>query len=233
MRLVLCDDHALFLEALGTALRAHGVDVVGVAPDPEVAAIVVAAAAPDICLLDVGFPGGDGIAAIDGISQAGPRTTVVMLSAASDAQLVAAALAAGARGFLSKTLDLQVILASLERVMNGEIVVLAPHTARSVVPDMRRRDVGENMLLEYLTDRERDVLRRMMRGDSTDEIAAALGTARSTTRTHIQNVLAKLGAHSRQEAVAFAARHGISPLPLPVDGEMVFSGAVETGTPSG
>ena len=233
MRLVLCDDHALFVEAMAAALHAHGVDVVGVAPEPELATVVVAAVAPDICLLDVGFPDEDGVAAVNRILRAAPSTSVVMLSAASDGALIAAALAAGARGFLSKTLDLKVILASLERVMNGEIIVLAAPPPRSVVPGLRKRDGGEGVLLEYLTDREHNVLRRLMRGDNTDEIADALGTARSTTRTHIQNVLAKLGAHSRREAVAFATRHGIQPLPLPGEIEMALSGAAEPGTPTG
>jgi DNA-binding CsgD family transcriptional regulator len=78
------------------------------------------------------------------------------------------------------------------------------------------------MLLEFLTVREHDVLRRLMRGDTTDEIAAALGTARSTARTHIQNLLAKLGTHSRREAVVFAARQGIQPLPLRNERALTF-----------
>jgi two-component system nitrate/nitrite response regulator NarL len=93
------------------------------------------------------------------------------------------------------------------------------------------RQPAESMLLKYLTDRERDVLRRLMRGDSTDDIAGALGTARSTTRTHIQNVLAKLGAHSRREAVAFAARQGITPLPLPSAMGMAMSGPAYPAAP--
>ena len=232
MRVVLCDDHALFVEAMGAALRAHGVDVVGIAGEPESAVVVAAGVASDICLLDVGFPGDDGIAAIDRILRAAPNASVVMMSAASDASSIAAALAAGARGFLSKTLDLEVVLTSLERVLSGEIVVLASSPVQSLVPSPRKRSAGEGMLLDYLTDRELDVLRRLMRGDSTTKIAESLGTARSTTRTHIQNVLAKLGAHSRREAVAFAVRHGISPLALASEVDMVLSGAAD-GIPMG
>jgi two-component system nitrate/nitrite response regulator NarL len=214
MRLVLCDDHALFVEAMAAALRAHGVDVVAVRSQPTLLIPVVETVAPDICLLDVGFPTEDGIAAIGHILRASPNTVVVMCSAATDGSVIAGALAAGAHGFLSKALDLAVIVATLERVLHGEIVVLSSRPARPGVPEQRKRDVGDAMLLGYLTGREHDVLRRLMRGDTTDEIAEALGTARSTARTHIQNILAKLGTHSRQEAVVFAARQGIQPLPL-------------------
>jgi two-component system, NarL family, nitrate/nitrite response regulator NarL len=217
MKLVLCDDHGLFVEAMAAALRAHGVDVAAVCSQPALLVPLAETVAPDICLLDVSFPDEDGIAAIGRILRACPTTSVVMCSAATDASAIAAALAAGARGFLSKTLDLAVIVAALARVGEGEIVVLSSRPARPVVPEQRTREAGEGKLLGYLTGREHDVLRRLMRGDSTDNIADALGTARSTTRTHIQNVLAKLGTHSRREAVAFAARQGIQPLPLPSD----------------
>ncbi|HEY8308919.1 MAG TPA: response regulator transcription factor, partial [Gemmatimonadaceae bacterium] len=120
MRVVLCDDHALFAEAMASALRSRGVDVVAVSSEPALAVVVAAALAPDVCLMDVGFPGEDGIAAIDRILSASPHTCVVMCSACSDRPTIAGALEAGARGYFSKTLDLAVIVSGLDRVMQGE-----------------------------------------------------------------------------------------------------------------
>jgi DNA-binding NarL/FixJ family response regulator len=232
MRVALCDDHALFLEALVAALPSYGIDIVGIAPTPRHTTTIAASGAPDIFLLDVGFPDDDGLSAIGRIRLMSPSTSVVMYSACSDNSVIATALSAGARGFLSKTLDLAVTVAALERIANGEVVVLASHPSARLIPAQRRRDTGESMLLQYLTDRERDVLRRLMRGDSTDEIAAALTMARSTTRTHIQNVLAKLGTHSRRAAVAFAARQGMQPLPVAGDAATSLIGAGVSRAPS-
>jgi DNA-binding NarL/FixJ family response regulator len=187
----------------------------------------VASAAPDVCLLDIGFPDDDGIAATGRILPAAPTTAVVMHSAHSDESLIEAALAAGARGFLSKAVDLAVIVASLGCVMNGEVVVVPSGATRRLIPEQRRRNSGERPMLDYLTGRELDVLRRLMRGDSTDRIADALGTARSTTRSHIQNILAKLGARNRREAVAFATRQGMRPLPAFSERAMALAGAAE------
>src|SRR5690349_17794244 len=99
MRVVLCDDHVLFAQAMAAALRSHGVDVVAVSSRLTPLVAIAETVEADICLLDVGFPNEDGIAAIDRILRAAPQTSVVMCSACSDSSLISEALAAGARGF--------------------------------------------------------------------------------------------------------------------------------------
>ena len=215
MRVLICDDHVLLSQAVAAALRHHGVQVVAVTEEPTAAVLAAVAHVPDICLLDVEFPSADGIEAAARILRVCPATRVVMLSAYLDDRTVQAALAAGARGFLGKTEELPAIVRALDRVMAGELVLPAVRL-RSPGPGVRTLGdaAGEEELLRYLTAREQEVLRRLMHGATTDEIAAALSTARSTARTHIQNVLAKLHAHSRTEAVALALRHGVRSVPV-------------------
>lgn len=207
MRLVLCDDHQLLLDALSTALtqRGHVVEA-AVSSSHEVAA-VVARTDPDICLLDVRFPDGDGVEAARELRQVAPRTKVVILSATADPETVAAASAAGVVGFTHKDQTIDAIVRVLERVNNGEMVqdVEGAGTAR-------RRGAAESdvaRLLRYLTERELEVLERLVAGETTEVIARGLGITVNTARTHVQNVLVKLGAHTRLQAAALVVNAGL------------------------
>ena len=202
MRVLLCDDHQLFAEALGDVLSARGDDVV-LTTSPDRVVDLAQQCQPRVCVMDRSFPEGDvGVDAARRVLQVSPGTAVLMLTGSADAAAARAAIAAGVRGFLRKDEPLPHIVQALDQLAEGLLVVdpavLRPEVCRSAAP-----------LLSTLTAREREVLERMVHGESGQAMATALDVSYSTMRTHVQNVLAKLGVHSQLEAAAFAVEHGL------------------------
>ncbi len=208
MRLLLCDDHTLLLEALAAALTARGHDVVATVTDPAAVAEVAERLAPDVCILDITFPTGDGLEAARELAIRAPATKVLMLSATSDPALVRAAFEAGALGFVQKDESVQEILTALRHLDEGEVAI-DPRLLRLAMREPRPAPAAAGRTADAmrLTARETQVLVHLVAGDTTAEIGRALGVASSTARTHIQNVLIKLGVHSRLQAAAFAVSH--------------------------
>jgi two-component system, NarL family, nitrate/nitrite response regulator NarL len=209
MRLVLCDDHRLLIEAFGTALQAAGHDVVAMATTPEGGYRAVCEQDPDACLLDVVFPHGSGLDAAARIAAARPACRVVMLSGRPDPALVRAALAAGAVGFVRKGDSVAGLLRALSLVGAGEIAV-EPELLRAAVRARSHVPVpASRQRLRFLSARERDALRGVLAGRSTKQIAREMGVSLSTARTHVQSVLTKLGVHSRLQAVALVTKEDL------------------------
>ncbi len=204
MRILLCDNHRLLVEALAEALRRGGHDVVAMTTQPEEALHAAAEYDPDICLLDVIFPGGAGINTIAGI-RATTRSKVLVLSARCDQDAVCAAIAAGAGGFVGKNTGIDEILRSLDQVCAGKVIMPA-ETSLAPSRGPGRPWPPEHAALRFLTNREREALRLIADGESTKEIAQSMQVAYSTARTHVQNVLTKLGVRSRLQAAALVAR---------------------------
>jgi len=204
MRLVVCDDHALILDALGVALSEEGHDVVKTR-SPQEAIDAVREHQPQVCLLDAHYPEGSGIEAIAEIRAASPETKVVLFSGDASLQVVTGAIAAGAAGFVRKDRPLRELLEAIATAARGQLAI-----DPSLLQDsLRARDHGDDQLwmLNFLTDREWQVLRCIVDGLSTVQIAKMLQVRPSTARTHVQNVLAKLGVHSRLQASALVAAH--------------------------
>jgi DNA-binding NarL/FixJ family response regulator len=205
MRVVLCDDHRLFVEPLAAALTVRGhevavvhrpADVVGAAEQHQ----------PDVCVLDLRFPEGDGLDAVAALRSWRPECPVLVLSGSVDVRDLSAAAAAGAAGFLRKDQPITAIFDALDRIAAGREVALPPlprSAARS------EEQIRVRRLVSHLTARERDVLRRLVEAEDTVVIARALGVAPSTARTHLQNVLQKLGVHTRLQAVALVVSAGL------------------------
>jgi two-component system, NarL family, nitrate/nitrite response regulator NarL len=209
MLILLCDDHVLLVEALGSLLRAAG-HTVETAHSPEEAATVVGKTSPDVCVMDVGFPGGSSLDGLAKVRELSPETRVLMLSAVEDPDTIAGAVDLGAAGYVCKDAGVADIIRAVERVYDGE-TVLGPKVARVLA---RRSEVDPEdiqWLVAFLTRREREVLRRIVLGQSTVEMAKSMGISRSTARTHVQNVLQKLGVHSRLQAVAAVSRSQADP----------------------
>lgn len=209
MKLVLCDDHLLLLEALQPALELRGHTVLAAVTTPQEAVAAVVEHQPDVLLVDLYFPDGDsGLRVVAEVSAAVPQTRVVFLSGGSDPEMVRAAVEAGAVGFTRKGRDLGGILRVLDRVMAGETVI-DPDLLRAAVG--RRHEPEEHnirWLAGFLTGREREVLDHIVAGNNTAQMAEAMGIARTTARTHVQSVLTKLGVHSRLQAAT--AMHAAS-----------------------
>jgi two-component system nitrate/nitrite response regulator NarL len=202
VRLVLCDDHVLLLDALESVLARHGHEVVAAVTTPDAALEAVREHRPDVLLLDAYFPEGSGVAAIPQLVEASPGTRIVVLSAAAEPRMVSSAVEAGAVGFARKDRGLDGILRALERVLQGELVIDTELLREVVARPPHDSPEDTQWRARFLTAREREVLDRLLAGQSTADMAREMGIARSTARTHVQNVLQKLGVHSRLQAAA-------------------------------
>lgn len=204
MRLMVCDDHRLLLEALSMALTNSGHTVVATAINPDEAVEAARKYQPDVCLLDVNFPQANGLNAIGRIHEVSPETKVVMLSGSSNRSLVADAIAGGAQGFVGKEKPVGAIVAAVEMAHQGQLAVDLLLLQEVLRP---ARNDDPLWMLKFLTEREWEVMRCIMDGLSTEQIAGQLSVQRSTARTHVQNLLTKLGVHSRLQAAALMAAH--------------------------
>ena len=210
VHVLICDDHRLFADALGVALRGHGYEVVGQTYDPDQAVAVLAEHRVDVCLIDRHFPHADGRDGIRRLRAASPGTVVIMLSASDEPDAAEQALAAGASAFASKSEGIEHIVGLIERARNGEVVP-APGTIAANGSAVGNRSTHE--LGRFLTGRELEVLARLVQGQDTARLAREMGITYATARTHIQNLLTKLGVHSKLEAVAVAMAHQLVDAP--------------------
>ena len=206
MRLVLCDDHRLFAEPFAAALNARGHEVV-LATTPVDGIRAVEEHDPDLFLVDIRFPEGDSFDAIAFVRRRRPSCPIVVLSASVDHRDVTRAELAGAAAFLRKDQAVSAIVDVLGHVANGSGPV--PQPGPSGPPGDRQERRGR-ALIAGLTERERQVLDRLLHAEDTGEIARSLGVATSTVRTHLQSVLLKLGVHNRLEAVNVALEAGLA-----------------------
>jgi two-component system, NarL family, nitrate/nitrite response regulator NarL len=209
VNVVICDDHELFAEALASLLGRRGHRVVAIPTNPTAAVKSVGQVDVDLCIMDLVFPDGCGIDGTRRVREASPPTKVLVLTGAGDDDALASAVAAGACAVVAKDNDSTVLLDAIDRAGRGEAVLPVRVLDRAVHdPDEPRDPV--DMQASFLSSREREVLQLLVDGCSTNGVASRLNITYSTARTHIQNVLTKLGCHSRIEAVALAVGHGVA-----------------------
>jgi DNA-binding NarL/FixJ family response regulator len=213
VRLVVVDDHRLLAEALAAALQLRGHRVLAVGTPVGTAADLVLSRRPEACLLGIAHPGRPGACeVVRRIRQERTEVPVVVMGPVSDLRGVAAAFAAGAAGYVRSDERIEVVERALGRVRSGEAAVV-PELLQAAFENLMRPapepDDEAVRLLRLLTRREVQVLLRIAEGEDTRAIAAAMGIAPSTARTHVQRVLMKLGARTRLEATAVAARTGL------------------------
>ena len=204
MRLVLCDDNLLLGEALAPALAASGHQIAGITTSLSGGLAAIRAHRPDACLLGMGFPGGDGLAGVRAIRQRHPGTAIVILARAADPPLAWEARKLGVAGFLTKDSNVAQITHALDAVAAGGAVFEPPLPSRPVTRTRRRAQ-----RVYALTPREREVLRRIVDGQGTGQMAEEMNIAPSTLRSYVKTLLGKLGTHSRLQAAALASREGL------------------------
>jgi two-component system nitrate/nitrite response regulator NarL len=209
MRVLLCDDHRLFLDVMRPALESRGYTV-DVATSADEAVECFRRHHADVALLDVALRTCSGIDVARRLLALHANLKIVVLTGLTDPAVAQEAVAAGAVGVVYKGQPLTETVQVLEAVMRGATVVNG-HALHH--PAMRRPDNPQQWLAGFLTPREREVLTRLVNGQSTDRIATGMGVGLNTARTHIQSVLTKLGVHSRVEACSFAVRHRIVEVP--------------------
>lgn len=206
MRLVLCDGNRILGEALAVILTARGHQVLAVTTTGSAGVAGVADHQPDVCILGLCVPDpADGLHAARAIRQQQPNTAVLILSGLADPAVWSEVRRIGAAGFLRKDCNVSQIADALDVIAAGGVVVgpTMPHLAGA--PAGRR----SRSLPYVLTPREKEVLRRIVAGESTGQMAREMEIATSTLRTYIKNLLTKLGAHSRLQAAALASREDL------------------------
>jgi DNA-binding NarL/FixJ family response regulator len=216
IRVLLVDDHAMVRRGMRDFLELHDdIDVVGEAVDGSEGVERAMELRPDVVVMDLMMPNLDGIEATGRIKAALPEVEVVALTSFIEEARVVAAIEAGASGFLLKDAEADELAAAIRDAAGGE-VHLDPAIASIVARRMRdggraaaSRAAGEREGMDALTARERDVLARVARGLPNRQIADDLGITERTARTHVSNILAKLGLASRTQAALLAAQHGL------------------------
>jgi DNA-binding NarL/FixJ family response regulator len=213
IRVLVVDDQELVRSGFCVILdAADGITVVGEAANGEAAVSQVAAHEPDVVLMDIRMPGMDGLEAtrlITGGNSAAPK--VVMLTTFDLDDYVYEALRAGASGFLLKDSPRHDLIAAVRAAAAGD-ALLAPSVTRRLIEAFARRPPETSpspSQLASLTARERDVLLMLARGRSNAEIATGLFVSEATVKTHVGNLLAKLGLRDRVQAVILAYETGL------------------------
>lgn len=203
--ILIVDDHRLFADVVAYALEQLGASVVGPVGTAAEAVEMAAAEDPDVVLLDLALPDGDGIDVGRRILALHPETIVLALSASTDPRAATEAVEAGFRGFLPKETRLPTVVEAIQGAIDGRSMVIRPtHT-----PTSFRSGVSASLLAGGLTTREREILELLVAGLGSRAIAEELRISVNTVRTHVQSVLTKLQVHSRLEAAAFAVRHDL------------------------
>jgi DNA-binding NarL/FixJ family response regulator len=218
MRIVICDGHRVFADALASLLGSAGHEVAGTALDLDEATAMLGTEAADACVIDLRVSRSGQRPDISRAVAAVPGTAFVALSGSSDPSSLRHAVAAGVRGVALKGDDFGEFLRVLTEAVSRPGPAAPEHGSPKPAPvilsasaraTLRRSDGVAAGPSQFLTDREREALGRMVRGESTAGIAREMGVRVSTARTHIDAVLCKLGAHTRLEAIAYAVREGL------------------------
>jgi NarL family two-component system response regulator LiaR len=208
LRVIVADDDALARRLIKSALRNAGMTVVAEAGSGREAVELGLHYRPDIILMDVVMPGLDGVLATRKIVESNPDQLVVVLTAAGEDEFGLLALRAGAVGFLSKEIDIDALPQALAAVRDGEGAISRAMTRR-LIEQFRGGSSGSSGLRPIkgpLTAREWEVIDLLTPGYSTDQVADTLVVSHETVRSHLKNIMRKLGVHSRADAVAAVER---------------------------
>ena len=205
IRVLLVDDHAVVRRGLRGFLELlKDFDVVGEAENGREGVAAADRLVPDVILMDLLMPEMGGLEAIAAIKQAHPEIEIVAVTSFIEEEKVTSALEAGASGYLLKDAEAEEVAQAIRAAYNGE-VHLDPAVSRLLAQRMRQRKEAEPV--EPLTGREKEVLAQLAKGASNKEIAYELGITERTARTHVSNILGKLGLASRTQAALYAVEH--------------------------
>jgi DNA-binding NarL/FixJ family response regulator len=212
IRLLIAEEQSLFREAVRVVLeRESDIEVVAEARDGLQAVAAARQTQPDVAIVDAGLPNGDGFRVTALMKSSVPGCKVLVVSAEEEERSLVAAFEAGASGYLTKTSPLAELISATRAIHDGDTLV-PPRMLGTLIARLTRRRTEQDEALRRasrLTRREREVLALLAEGADNDAIAQALVISPQTARTHVQNVLGKLGVHSRLEAAAFVRQNRI------------------------
>jgi len=214
-RILLADDHQLVRAGIRSLLQhLHDVQVVAEASDGAEALRLVATQQPDIVLMDIGMAGLNGLEVTERIAQAFPAVRVIILSMHDNKEYVLQALRAGAAGYLLKDSAKAELELAVRAVARGE-TYLSPPVSKHVIAAYVQRAIGapgmsiDDVALERLTSRQREVLRLIAAGQTSQAIASTLGISVKTVETHRMRLMGKLDIHETAGLVRYAIRQGM------------------------
>jgi DNA-binding NarL/FixJ family response regulator len=208
IRVLIADDHALFRRGLRMVLEAEvDMEVVAEAVDGAEAVVRVEELAPDVVLMDVRMPHQNGIEATRAIREAFPSTRIIMLTVSDDEDDLFDAVKAGANGYLLKEVSIEEVADAVRAVMHGQSL-LSPSMATKLIKEFgslaRRAEEAEAAPSPRLSDRELEVLKRVAKGLTNEQIGEELDISPTAVRNHVGNILVKLQLRSRIEAAIVA-----------------------------
>ncbi len=208
IRVMICDDHALFRRGLVMVLESEeGIEVVAEAEDGEDAVVRAEEAVPDVILMDVRMPKMSGIEATRAIAAVVPSAKILMLTVSDEEEDLYEAVKAGATGYLLKEISIEEVANAIRAVTTGQSLI-SPSMASKLLSEFNNlaKVAQQKVLAPRLTDRELQVLKLVAQGLSNREVAEQLFISENTVKNHVRNILEKLHLHSRMEAVVYAVR---------------------------
>ena len=204
IRILIADDHAVVRQGLHMFLSPDpALEIIGEASDGSQAIEMARELRPDVVLMDLMMPEMDGITATGVIRRELPETEVIALTSMLEDHTVSGAIRAGAVGYLLKDAEASELISAIKAAASGQ-VQLSPKAAARLMREVRTPDSPET-----LTERETEVLRLLALGYANKEIASSLTIGEKTVKTHVSNILSKLGVASRTQASLYAVRIGL------------------------
>ncbi|MGW8958705.1 response regulator [Paenibacillus sp. NPDC055715] len=217
---MIVDDQRLMREGLATIISLEpGIEVIGTAVDGRDAYAKALEWRPDVVLMDIRMPGMDGVEGTELILRHLPETKVLILTTFDDADLILRVLEKGVHGYLLKDMPSEAIVSAVQTVYNGG-TVLQPDITATLLNELKKMSecnpvkahtlsMSEPIGLEFLTEREKEVLALLGQGLNNKEIAGILVITEGTVKNHVSNLIAKLGLRDRTQAAVFSVRHQI------------------------
>jgi two-component system NarL family response regulator len=200
IRILVVEDHQIVRQGLVALLNVvDGVEVVGQAADGEEAVREFEARHPDVTLIDLRLPKMGGVEVIQRVRATNSNARFIVLTTYDGDEDIYRALQAGARAYLLKGMTVEVLVSTIRSV----------HAGKSIIPPAIAQKLAERMATEQLTQREQEVLVQIVRGKSNKEIGSALDISEATVKTHINNLLGKLGVEDRTQAATAAIQRGL------------------------
>ncbi|HHT47727.1 MAG TPA: response regulator transcription factor [Firmicutes bacterium] len=217
-KIMLVDDHPLFLEGLQYLLETYGIKVVGTAGNGREALEKARALKPDVILMDVLMPGGDGLEATRRIKAERPEVKIIMLTASEEDENLFEAIKAGASGYLLKSLKARELVDMLNNLEEGAAPLSSGLAAR-LLQEFRNNNTSAGMVVRdklkdtkeaQLTKRQLEVLELVTKGKTYKEIGKVLGLSERTVKYHMERLLVILHLENRAQVIAYAAKKGLT-----------------------
>lgn len=209
IRVLIADDHTLFRSGLRALLNLFSdIQIIGEASTGEETVVKALELQPDIVLMDIQMPGVNGIEATRQIVNRSPKTGVIVVTMFEDDSSVFSAMRAGARGYILKDAGEEEVLRAIRGVASGE-AIFGPAIARRLVYFFSKPQVKSGVVFPELSEREREILDLIARGETNAEIVQQLVLSPNTVRNHISNIFSKLQVADRAEAIIRAREAGL------------------------